>query len=337
MKNIRCQHILVRSLRHCRYSTSSNPSSPPPPYQFKVSVAYQPKYRSIRQPRLDPDKTIATTSKVWPTKDRPNSGHDSFFQAWLPNGTVALGVADGVGDWVTRGVDPSEFSHSLCEKMSELFVESSSENGLSPLRLLSDAYYGLLQEARIKFGSSTACIGKASSLTGQLQVANVGDSGYSIYRRGRVYRQSKPQSHSFNVPYQLGIQTNEKSRDSVDLKHDHYKKSAIRDEPSNADLSSHTLQHGDVVIFATDGLYDNLFTQEILSIITDKMIQSQSWVINQNEEIEPSPQNILSSSLGDELATALVRRSVNSSLDLHHVSPFYQELSRHMNINRTGG
>jgi len=41
----------------------------------------------------------------------------------------------------------------------------------------------------------------------------------------------------------------------------------LGDQPRDAAVSTHTLQHGDIVIFATDGVWDNLFENEILDLV----------------------------------------------------------------------
>lgn len=44
----------------------------------------------------------------------------------------------------------------------------------------------------------------------------------------------------------------------------------LGDQPRDAAVSTHALQHGDIVIFATDGVWDNLFEDEILNLVTDE-------------------------------------------------------------------
>jgi len=41
----------------------------------------------------------------------------------------------------------------------------------------------------------------------------------------------------------------------------------LGDQPRDAAVSTHTFQHGDIVIFATDGVWDNLFEDEILNLV----------------------------------------------------------------------
>ncbi|KAA8917448.1 hypothetical protein TRICI_000397 [Trichomonascus ciferrii] len=267
---------------------------------------------------------------------RPESGQDSFFftelDAGAKRGSIALGVADGVGGWSSVGVDPAEFAHSLCECMADKFKSQESQDEsdsleplLPPLTVLSHAYERLKAEQRVVAGSCTACVGVASPVSGILQVANLGDSGYSIFRQGRLYRQSKPLLHTFNTPYQMAI-----IPDSLKIQNSQ----RIDDKPSDATLSTHTLQHGDVVVFATDGLIDNLFAHEILNVVTDTMTRTASWTYNKaTGEIEPSDRMTGAS----ELASALVKHAALYSMDTQRQTPFTQELKRHVNVTAYGG
>jgi protein phosphatase PTC7 len=311
---------------------------------FHMAEAYLPK---IQDPLADSDESRPTTKKHLRHEPkngasegknglaRPESGQDSFFftelDAGAKRGSIALGVADGVGGWSSVGVDPADFAHSLCECMTEKFktqeaqLDDDIEPLLPPLTVLSHAYERLKEEQRVVAGSCTACVGVASPVSGILQVANLGDSGYSIFRQGRLYRQSKPLLHTFNTPYQMAI-----IPDSLKIQNSQ----RIDDKPSDATLSTHTLHHGDVVVFATDGLIDNLFAHEILNIVTDTMTRTSSWTYNKaTGEIEPSD-NMTGAS---ELASALVKHAALYSMDTQRQTPFTQELKRHVNVTTYGG
>ncbi len=74
----------------------------------------------------------------------------------------------------------------------------------------------------------------------------MGDSGYMIYRRvGHELEEifhSEDLTHDFNLPYQVGTSG---------------------DNPRTAHCDSHVLYHDDVLVLATDGLWDNVFADEI--------------------------------------------------------------------------
>ena len=53
--------------------------------------------------------------------------------------------------------------------------------------------------------------------------------------------------------------------------------------PNDASLSSHKLQHADVLVFATDGVWDNLSSQEVLDQVSASMIRREAWA-NQGQQ-----------------------------------------------------
>ncbi len=78
----------------------------------------------------------------------------------------------------------------------------------------------------------------------------MGDSGYTVYRRvGGVLEEifhSEDLVHDFNLPYQVGT---------------------CGDDPRGAHCESHVLYHGDVIVLATDGLWDNVYPKEIKEVV----------------------------------------------------------------------
>ena len=104
-------------------------------------------------------------------------------------------------------------------------------------------------------GSCTVClcslfndgIGGAS-----IEVANLGDSGLRVIRNGSVVFSTRPQEHQFNMPFQLASPAVLKETDTA----------------ADADKYSFKVQEGDVVILATDGLYDNLWEEQICNQVT---------------------------------------------------------------------
>ena len=49
-------------------------------------------------------------------------------------------------------------------------------------------------------GSSTVCILTFDHMTGVLQTANLGDSGFLLVRNKEVIKRSQKQTHTFNTP-----------------------------------------------------------------------------------------------------------------------------------------
>lgn len=88
-----------------------------------------------------------------------------------------------------------------------------------------------------------------------MYAANLGDSGYLVYRGGEIIQKSKEQTHAFNTPYQLTLLP-----DNPDLNF------FIKDTPENCDFQKLELQTGDVILLATDGLWDNMPDYQILEV-----------------------------------------------------------------------
>jgi protein phosphatase PTC7 len=103
-------------------------------------------------------------------------------------------------------------------------------------------------------GTSTCTILMLDKFTGKIFSTFVGDSRYLILRydtnKAKFYRYfiSEEQMHDelFNTPYQIG------------------KKG---DDPAKAISHTHELKNNDMVILATDGLWDNLEISQIIEIV----------------------------------------------------------------------
>ncbi|XP_009577560.1 PREDICTED: protein phosphatase PTC7 homolog, partial [Fulmarus glacialis] len=171
-------------------------------------------------------------------------GDDACFVARHRSADV-LGVADGVGGWRDYGVDPSQFSGTLmrtCERLVKegRFVPSN------PVGILTAGYCELLQNKVPLLGSSTACIVVLDRTSHRLHTANLGDSGFLVVRGGEVVHRSDEQQHYFNTPFQLSIAPPE--AEGV----------VLSDSPDAADSTSFDVQLGDIILTATDGLFDNM-------------------------------------------------------------------------------
>jgi protein phosphatase PTC7 len=196
-----------------------------------------------------------------------------------------FGVADGVGSWREYGVDPKEFSHRLMEECDNILLETSNKpttdpykfrRVVSPAEVLSQAYERVKSENII--GSSTACVALFDSIRHQLHFANLGDSGIIVLRHidsevaGSLKRDkmvprterksdlrtafvSQQQLHSFNHPYQLGWTGEDLGKEKTSFK-------SARD----ACVTSVHLRRGDLIIMATDGLFDNVDIEDIEDI-----------------------------------------------------------------------
>ncbi|XP_078404865.1 protein phosphatase PTC7 homolog isoform X2 [Cetorhinus maximus] len=94
--------------------------------------------------------------------------------------------------------------------------------------------------------SSTACLVILDRQKRCLYTANLGDSGFLIVRDGRIIHRSDEQQHYFNTPFQLAIAPPE-AQDSI-----------LNDSPETAEGSTFNVEVGDIILTATDGLFDNM-------------------------------------------------------------------------------
>ncbi|GAP83595.1 putative 5-azacytidine resistance protein azr1 [Rosellinia necatrix] len=276
------------------------------------------------------------TEKKQPRSKRPASGQDAFFISRVGDtNAVAFGIADGVGGWEESGVDPADFAHSFCDYMaSAAYEHRSNGNGspLAPRALMQRGYDDVRKDRSIKAGGSTASVAVASE-DGKLEVANLGDSGFVHLRLNAVHMYSEPQTHAFNTPYQLSIVP-----PSMLARAAAFGGARLCDNPKDADITQHTLKHGDIVILASDGLWDNLFNQDILRIASRLMTGIGAWKMSDGgirvvddlrrfTEPEDPAQRIatLQSTLASDITTAAKAASINRRLD----GPFAKEVQKY--------
>ncbi|KAJ0982193.1 hypothetical protein J5N97_010448 [Dioscorea zingiberensis] len=81
-----------------------------------------------------------------------------------------------------------------------------------------------------------------------IHAVNLGDSGFIVIRDGCTIFRSPVQQHDFNFTYQL------ESDNGSDL-------------PSSAQVFTFPVASGDVIVAGTDGLFDNLYNNEITAVV----------------------------------------------------------------------
>ncbi|KAF9583160.1 hypothetical protein BGW38_010128 [Lunasporangiospora selenospora] len=138
---------------------------------------------------------------------------------------------------------------------------SSPHEPLDAQTILDGAYTELVQSGKVEAGSSTACILSLCKLTGTLRASNLGDSAYLLIRDNRCIYESPSQQHFWNCPYQLTI-----------LPPGYPGAGAhVTDLPKDAAQTTHQLQDGDVIVLATDGFWDNVFTAEAIELVDSEL------------------------------------------------------------------
>ncbi|KAK9238439.1 phosphatase 2C-like domain-containing protein [Lipomyces kononenkoae] len=309
-------------------------------FHYTISPSYRAKDRKLSAKK----HSASVPANSGKRATRPASGEDSFFFTKVRESeSVALGVIDGVGGWNEIGIDATDFSHSLAEAMAELTAKLSIDNtkrdesntivskfSFPPLVLLDAGYNAIRNAGKVKAGGSTACVGVAHG-NGTLQAANLGDSGFFIFRDGKIHYMSIPQTHYFNAPYQLAIIPQK----IIEQNARHGSKN-FDDKPSDADLSTHKLKHGDVVLFCTDGILDNLLPSDCLRIVNEEMISQGNWIVDRRSgDIQAAGDTQYSGV--DTLAKRLVAAAFKASIDPKTDGPFAIEAQRQMKVLYKGG
>ena len=295
--------------KHSYYSFGNRQG--PGKYRLRVTAASIPKVaKDINDVVVvdsidDDDDDIKNVSFV--------AGEDAFCIGRDGVGAVWMAVADGVGGWTKKGIDPSKFSGSLTRHLTKIV---DSLKLVSPVSALRIAYNDLIndwKEGKDKpFGSSTACLVKFT-MDGELRTCNLGDSGYVVIRPeqdGIIVDASLPQQSRFNCPNQLRLTpegkyediTNTSTCKSLSIKPLHF----IRSPTSS-------LREGDYVVVGSDGLFDNLFPQDITDIVSEA---------NHRHDIN--------------VAVELAMAAYEASIDVDRDCPFNAE-SRRAGMERKGG
>uniref|UniRef100_A0A7S4GLE4 Protein phosphatase n=1 Tax=Eutreptiella gymnastica TaxID=73025 RepID=A0A7S4GLE4_9EUGL len=267
------------------------PDLPPPKDSDLVWEAYA-------TCRRDPTKRGRTQPQGW-RGDEMDCGEDSFMLT-----ERVLGVADGVGSWRKKGVDPSIFANRLMEN-AKSYVDTDRD--FDPLSVMQKAYSQICKKKEVKAGSSTAVIASMVNNDGLMKVANLGDSGLMVVRDQKCHFLMEEKQWQFNTPYQLTAPP------------PNWGSSPYGDQPEQSAVSSVQLQEGDLVVLGSDGLFDNLFPNEIAEIVSHANQKHTSLF---TQWMRPA----LSVKATSEL---LKERVFVASQDRYRNTPFSQDAEKH--------
>lgn len=296
-------------------------------FDLITAVSGQPKSMNRSAKSLRRSKSYSSVEEI---PRLANLGEDAYFTLSSPTFSIS-GVADGVGGWSDMGVSASDFSWELMNCCKE--VSQQYQTVPSPQDVLTKGYELLQQRQRVKAGSSTASILSFDKASGQLLTANLGDSGYLIIRDHNVLFKSKELQHYFNAPYQLAV-----FPPSM--------RGNISDTPDDAVTQQHELKEGDVVILATDGLFDNAYQSDILLTVDQELgsiyhlFSSTSPSMSPNSsDAAPSPGKSMEelTELINNLAENLTNQAVRLAHNDKRVSPFAKLASSVTGKRLTGG
>ncbi|GAA6053427.1 hypothetical protein JCM3770_005161 [Rhodotorula araucariae] len=176
-------------------------------------------------------------------------GEDSYFLR-----SDSLGVADGVGGWSGHaGANSARWARKFMHHCSSELARYENVDDdmflhyyeVDPVDVMQRAYEKTLSECKEEgtIGSSTALL--AVLRNDELRLANLGDCSCCVIRGDEYIFRSEEQQHRFNYPFQAG--TNAKDVPVRDAQ-----KFAVK------------VQRDDIVILASDGLVDNVFSDDLL-------------------------------------------------------------------------
>ncbi len=338
-RQISPSHVRIQTRSfHVSLTAHSQPSSK---FSYGVAASFSAKGRRYNPEtnvfEFNPYNRILAGRKE--KHARPDSGQDSFFVSKVGDSPdVALGVADGVGGWAESGVDSADFSHGICDYMAHAAYTHNTEDWDPPFSarsLMQRGYENIYKDGTVKAGGSTACVAIAKG-NGMLEVANLGDSGFVQLRSNAIRTASEPQTHAFNTPYQLSI-----IPERIIKQAKAFGGEQLCDYPKDANVSQHELRHGDVLVFASDGVWDNLSSQNILKIVSRIMLNTKAWEHTEKginvgqglnkfilgEEGEDAIRD--SPTLQSSLAVGIVGEAKAASINMKKDGPFAREVQRY--------
>mmetsp|Transcript_124996 Transcript_124996/g.400469 ORF Transcript_124996/g.400469 Transcript_124996/m.400469 type:complete len:708 (+) Transcript_124996:73-2196(+) len=219
----------------------------------------------------------------------------------------ALGVADGVGSMVQFarfGVNSAAYATDLMETASaHLRLGCPSED--LPVEERALAACVAAEQGSTTFGASTIVVCTLAQNT--IGVANLGDSGFMLLRRGSggmsIIYKSAEQQHGWNCPYQLMRIPAKLAAAMPKFNQDH---------ATDAESYTHTVAEGDLMLLFSDGVRDNLFDSEILGIVDRALSPAFATLIGLPEQATPA----------ESVARAIARAAQLRSLDTRAKVPF---------------
>ncbi|OUZ99171.1 Protein phosphatase 2C (PP2C)-like domain [Macleaya cordata] len=206
------------------------------PKNRRSSVSCSPS--ELSPVRLEVSLSVGTHLIPHPNKIE-RGGEDAFLVSSYNGGVLA--VADGVSGWAEQDIDPSLFPKELMANASYLI--DKEEVNSEPQILLRKAH-----AATSSIGSATVIVAVLEK-NGILKIANVGDCGLKVLRKGQIIFATSPQEHYFDCPYQLSSEV-------------------VGQTYLDAVVSNMEVTEGDKIVMGSDGLFDNVFDHEIVSTIS---------------------------------------------------------------------
>ena len=190
-------------------------------------------------------------------------------------------------------------------------------------------------------GSSTAWLAILQNKI--LRIANLGDSTWILIRysfsenKSKVLLKTEEQQHNFNAPYQLSNLPENLKSGSIFGSEYSSKPRFWSDKPSDSVLYQWKVDEGDIVIWATDGLFDNLFVNEILKIVdifmseltsSTSITSFQSFQSYINSSSQQLKEEMMAPKNARRLAKELVKEAYKKSRSRNCFTPFGEKFDK---------
>ncbi|KAJ1927364.1 Protein phosphatase 2C 7 [Tieghemiomyces parasiticus] len=205
-----------------------------------------------KAPREIRPTTNSSGSTGYQSLASTNAGEDALFH-----------VRHEASGRIIFGVDPSLFSRRILRNIYERVTATglTEREQCDPMSLLKHAYSRLVEEGEPEYGSSTVTFASIDPATGTLDTLQLGDSGLMIFsaRDAQITQEPDEQVHGFNHPFQLtALPRAELQRHGLEL-----------DQPEHARIARYQLRPNDLVLIATDGLFDNVPAAVLQHVVQD--------------------------------------------------------------------
>ncbi|EZG81164.1 putative protein phosphatase 2C [Gregarina niphandrodes] len=251
---------------------------------------------------------------------RMTGGADSFYVS--RDGRV-LALADGVGAWEQLGVNSRAYADELVTAIKDVWEDAYHSIHSLHLKpsLLARELMTLAAKAPVSYGSATCTIAVFDPMRQELGICNLGDSGVSLLRRnnkGHItpYFRTPEMTHFFNCPFQLSKTPSRKVIEKIlGLKNIENGKGFVlpaQDAPKHAHCFDLRVEEGDLLLMASDGLWDNLWPWEISSLCTLTLTPLEALILHDDTLLTE----------GTDIARALTEAASWKSQDPRSSTPF---------------
>ena len=173
-----------------------------------------------------------------PRDDKVSDGGDD---AWFITNSVinAMGVADGLGSYRRDGINAGFCAREIMDSCKDYYMDGYT----NPFVALERA-----ESQSRALGSTTALVAHFDGV--MLDVGQIGDSNLIVIRDNYIKYETTSGTRYHNQPYSIGSS-------SSDVMEKVFKEYLFE------------LEVGDIIVMGTDGLWDNMYPTQVLTILRD--------------------------------------------------------------------